>query len=186
MGFDAIKKFCHNCIQISVDSFERLLNARYKNKTFNLNDNNLSEFLRLLDCGIECCSTDIIQNNKKINLYEIFDKVKFNSDTGSNDFCEIIVSNPRLINFVFLNIDKIQVDDLFVNAILRSCSNSIFSDGHLKLYLVNKSIGISQFNSLKDFWEYVYSNVNTKEGECYGGSLVNLINNNCDRYTNLC
>ncbi len=225
--FDVKKNFYNNNIQISVDSFERLLNAKYKSqkeKIFYLTDDNLNELLELLEGGVKCCSEDINKNNKKVDLKKIFDGVQIK--LGRYLLDEYYLS--KFINFVFANINKIELDGRLMNficssfltsynrkiienkrfgvvigAILKeqnfkykdgtnmlqgfkqrctefgisaSCDqDSIFLVGK-KLYLVDKDVGINQFNNVEEFFEYVFSNVNTPEGKRYFNLLMRLTN----------
>ena len=225
--FDVKKNFYNNNIQISVDSFERLLNAKYKSqkeKIFYLTDDDLSELLELLEGGVKCCSKDVSQNNKKINLCKLFDGIQI--QFGMYLPREYYLS--EFINFVFANINKIKLDGqlmhficssfltsynrkiiknkrfgVVIDAILKkqnfeykdgtnmlqefkqrctkfgisaSCDqDSIFLVGK-KLYLVDKDVGINQFNNVEEFFEYVFSNVNTPEGKCYFNLLMRLTN----------
>lgn len=225
--FDVKENFYNNNIQISVDSFERLLNAKYKSqkeKIFYLTDDDLNELLELLEGGVKCCSEDINKNNKKVDLKKIFDGVQIK--LGKYLLEEYCLS--KFINFVFANINKIKLDgqlmhficSLFltsynkkiiknkrfgvvIGAILKeqnfkyedgtnmlhgfkrlctefgisaSCDqDSIFLVGK-KLYLVDKDVGINQFNNVEEFFEYVFSNVNTPEGKCYFNLLMRLTN----------
>ncbi|MBQ9491965.1 MAG: hypothetical protein IJU86_04275 [Firmicutes bacterium] len=225
--FDVKKNFYNNNIQISVDSFERLLNAKYKSqkeKIFYLTDDDLNELLELLEGGVKCCSEDINKNNKKVDLKKIFDGVQIKLGTFLLE--EYYLS--KFINFVFANINKIKLDGqlmhficssfltsynrkiiknkrfgVVIGAILKeqnfeykdgtnmlqefkqrctefgisaSCDqDSIFLVGK-KLYLVDKDVGINQFNNVEEFFEYVFSNVNTPEGKRYFNLLMRLTN----------
>ena len=225
--FDVKKNFYNNNIQISVDSFERLLNAKYKSqkeKIFYLTDDDLNELLELLEGGVKCCSEDMNKNNKKVDLKKIFDGVQVQLGKYLLDECCL----SKFINFVFTNINKIKLDGrlmhficfsftmscnrkiiknkglgIVINAILKkqnfeykyginmlqrfkqrctefgisaSCDqDSIFLVGK-KLYLVDKDVGINQFNNVEEFFEYVFSNVNTPEGKCYFNLLMRLTN----------
>ena len=53
-----------------------------------------------------------------------------------------------------------------------------------KLYLVDKNEGIIQFDSLDNFIEYVYSNINIPAGKRYANSLLKFFDYNYDRYAN--
>ena len=226
--FNVKENFYNNNIQISVDSFERLLNAKYKSqkeKIFCLTDDNLSELLELLEGGVKCCSEDMNKNNKKVDLKKIFDGVQIK--LGKYLLDEYYLS--KFINFVFANINKIKLDgllmhficssfltsynkkiiknkrlDVVIDAILKK-QNFVYKDGSTmqqsfeaqciksgittscdqddifyvrkKLYLVDKDAGINQFDSLKNFFEYVRSNVNTPEGKRYFNLLMRLTDN---------
>ena len=217
--FSVRKNSYDSNIQISVDSFERLLNAGYKDKTFNLSDS-LFALLELLKEGVKCCSEDMSLNVKKIDLREIFKKTQIRP--GKYCIKKNILS--EFINFVFANVNNIVLDSRLMNciypsfitlynknkglgividAILKkqsleckdgtdmqqkfkekcqtaginvSCDQDDIFFVDEKLYLVDKNVGISQFNSVKDFFEYVCSNVNTQEGKRYFNLLMRLTN----------
>ena len=225
--FDVKENFYNNNIQISVDSFERLLNAKYKSqkeKIFYLTDDDLNELLELLEGGVKCCSEDINKNNKKVDLKKIFDGVQIK--LGKYLLKEYYLS--KFINFVFANINKIKLDGrlmhficssfltsynrkiiknkrfgVVIGAILKE-QNFKYEDGtnmlqgfkrlctefgisascdqdsiflvEKKLYLVDKDVGINQFNNVEEFFEYVFSNVNTPEGKRYFNLLMRLTN----------
>lgn len=100
---DIRRNFYNNSIQISVDSFERLLNAKYKDETFSWSDHDLHELLELLKGGIKCCSEDIEENNKKINLEKIFKGVDIKKGRILLDKYYLSI----FINFVFANINRL-------------------------------------------------------------------------------
>lgn len=234
-----LSNFRRNNVQIDIESFEAL----FKEYQFGegVDSDELvytSDLSKIFERGFKLCSEDMNRNGKKINLRKIFDQVNYKIKLNGfnlNDMSDI----AQFVNFVFVNIDKIQLDDTLIKNILfgnsknqnfidalssennktiasklekiviiidnilakqgleyekvsdmrqqfkekceragRSVScnrDDIFLIGE-KLYLIDKNVRISQFNSVKEFFEYVYSNINTSEGERYADFLVRLFN----------
>ncbi len=220
------KNFYNNNIQISVDSFERLLNAKYKDETFYWSNDDLHELLELLKGGVKCCSEDIKKNKKKIDLRCILEKGKIK--VGEFPSIPSVGVVSELVNFVFTNINEIQLNRQFMVLVYHSFlayyehgyinnkrlgiviatilqkNNFVYNNVSTmyqdfeaeckkygidtacdrddiflverKLYLVEKSIGVVQFNNVEDFFEYVCSNTNTQEGKLCFDLLIRFTN----------
>ncbi len=129
------KNFYNNNIQVIFYSFERLLNTKYKDKAFYLFDSDLHELLELLKGGIKCCSEDMKKNYKKIDLRRILEKGKIEVDKFPPIASVGVVS--ELINFVFANINKIQLNGKLMYLMYHS-----FLIYYKHKYINNKRLGV--------------------------------------------
>ena len=101
-------------------------------------------------------------------------------DVGINQFNNV----EEFFEYVFSNVNTPEGKRYF-NLLMRLTNdeNNIFV-AEEKLYLVDKDDGILQFDSLDNFVEYVYLNINTEKGERYTSYLSKFFDYNFNRYAN--
>lgn len=248
--------FCWHHLQISVEKFEKFLSKCSLSSSWN--NGNVMNWVEALSIGIKCCSDDMQENGKKINLGHIFPdwRVFFKTITGNDvcweydDCCVELMSD--FFNLLFKNIDKIKLDDkqmggflfdsihnkygykvdgfmdalrceqkaatennsdnkfakmaIVINAILkkqnleykdrnaRKCNIQEWFENECKkigisvscdqddiffenktLYLVDKNVGVSQFDDGLVFLAYVYKNISKEKGQHYAALLGDYI-----------
>lgn len=244
-------------LQIRVETFEKFMANCSADSLWDLGPD--MGFINALSVGFECCSDDMKNNGKKIDLghifpdWAVFCRTMYEDSYWWRDSYYIDKMN-NFLNLLFKNINKIKLDDeqitgflfgtiydkygyklhnfmdalryeqeaatennsdnelvkmaIVINAILKkqnlqykgksvsvsemfetkckevgtnvSCDqNDIFfaCESHYskKLYLVDKDVGISQFDNGLVFLEYIYKNINTEKGQRYASLLGDYI-----------
>ena len=112
--------FHRNNLQIGVEIFEKFLS---KCGVFDLLPcGTLVDWTNALSICLECCSDDMKNNNKKIDLGHIFPDVAVFCENFVSLFEDFESDNlETFFNFVFDNIDKIKLDSKLVSDFLFGC-----------------------------------------------------------------